>query len=83
VKSDFSKRMDKLSKSLAKTTSEIAEESFKPTQKFARNGARLPKRDCMKYERQYAFGVSPLLALAQKLNVDPWTLTEAKSPRHA
>ena len=72
--STFAKRMEELSSRMSKVTGEIGEESFKPTQTLKRNGARLPPslhRGCY---RQMAFGVSPRVALAEKFDLDPWTL---------
>ncbi len=77
-KSDFSKRMDELSRKLSKVTEEVADESFKPTRTLNRDGARLPKRKYDKRNSQHGFGVSERVTLALKLDLDPWTLKRWK-----
>ncbi len=76
--SDFAKRMEELSRKMSNITSGIAEESFKPTQSLKRNGAKLPKSHNRGY-RQFAWGVSPRVALALRFDCDPWTLKKWKN----
>lgn len=74
--SDFSNRMNALSKKMSKVTVESAKESFKP-----RETTTFGYKHKRKYDKQYsqhAFGVSERVALAVKFDLDPWTLKRWK-----